>query len=115
MPSIQRRTKTSSKPADWHYADVQAALTKAGWTYRKLAAANGYSKNFDRIPRGWRSLPVERIIAAAIGLKPEQIWPSRYQGDRRVYRDRWGPKGTRRRTHPSSAAARRNISEPAAN
>jgi Ner family transcriptional regulator len=67
---------------DWHRADIVAALRKAGWSLRKLSAHHGYAsantlaKALDRPwPKG------ERLIAAAIGQKPEAIWPSRYLKD----------------------------------
>lgn len=31
--------------ADWHRADVVAALKKAGWSVRALSVANGLSPN----------------------------------------------------------------------
>lgn len=69
-------------PGDWHRADIVAALHKAGWTLRKLAAHHGYrqattlSVALDRPwPKG------ERLIAQAIGVDPATIWPSRYRDD----------------------------------
>ena len=64
--------------ADWHPADIKAELNKKGLTLRALSAANNLHpdslKNALRAPypRG------ERIIAAALGFPPEDIWPSRY-------------------------------------
>jgi Ner family transcriptional regulator len=67
---------------DWHRADIVAALRKAGWSLRKLSAHHGYAsantlaKALDRPwPKG------ERLIAEAIGIDPEKVWPSRYQKD----------------------------------
>lgn len=64
--------------ADWHPADTIAALRKAGWSFRKLSQHHGYSpgtlKNVLR--RRWPK--AERLIAEAIGIVPEKIWPSRY-------------------------------------
>ena len=68
-------TKTA---ADWHRADVLAALKKAGWTLSALSHHHGYGRTtlhaaFDRKwPKG------EALIAEAIGLSPQAIWPSRY-------------------------------------
>lgn len=76
-------TKTHSPkkaaPSDWHRADIVAALRKAGWSLRKLSTHHGYaSANTLSValerpwPRG------EQLIARALGLEPEAIWPSRY-------------------------------------
>lgn len=64
---------------DWHPADIVAALRKAGWSMRALGIANGYSPSSLKnvMVRSWPK--AERIVATAIGVKPEQIWPSRYQ------------------------------------
>ncbi|MEX3629335.1 MAG: helix-turn-helix domain-containing protein [Burkholderia sp.] len=64
---------------DWDKADIKYALEKKGRNLRQLAKQCGYSnssalrKAFDApYPK------VERIIADAIGVAPEVIWPSRY-------------------------------------
>ena len=65
-------------PADWHPADIKAELSKKGLTLRALSLANHMHQDSlkntlrMRYPRG------ERIIAAALGYRPEEIWPSRY-------------------------------------
>lgn len=66
-------------PQDWHKADIKAALEKAGWTLRKLAIHHGYASPTtikDALHRPWPK--GERLIAEAIGIPPELIWPSRY-------------------------------------
>lgn len=66
--------------ADWHPADIKAELSKKGLTLRALSVANNLGPDSLRnalrssYPRG------ERIIAAALGYEPEEIWPSRYAG-----------------------------------
>ncbi len=64
--------------ADWHPADVQAALKKRGLSLAGLSVANGYHPTAagKALKRPWPSLEI--IIAAAIGAIPDQIWPSRY-------------------------------------
>ena len=65
-------------PADWHPADIKAELNKKGLTLRALSIANNMHQDSlkntlrMRYPRG------ERIIAAALGYEPEEIWPNRY-------------------------------------
>ncbi len=64
--------------SDWHPADVLAALKKRGLTLVKLSTDNGYHPTAagKALKRPWPAL--ERIIAQAIGLPPQTIWPSRY-------------------------------------
>jgi Ner family transcriptional regulator len=66
-------------PKDWHKADIKAALHKRGITLKGLTLANGY-RSVDAVAQALhRPYPkAERIIAKALKLKPEAIWPSRY-------------------------------------
>lgn len=64
---------------DWHKADIKAALEKAGTNYSKLAAEHGIASSTLRNALRFPYPKCERIIATAIGLKPEDIWPSRYE------------------------------------
>lgn len=66
------------KTADWHPADVVAALRKAGWSLRRLSAHHGYSPTAldNALHRRWPK--AERLIAETIGVQPDVIWPSRY-------------------------------------
>jgi len=70
--------KNRSALEDWHPAEVVCALRLKGWSLRRLAKSHGYHPgSFSPVLRSpWPR--AERIIAEAIGLKPEQIWPSRY-------------------------------------
>ena len=63
---------------DWHPADVLAALKKRGLSLVKLSTDNGYHPTAagKALKRPWPAM--ERIIADALGLPPETIWPSRY-------------------------------------
>ncbi|MFZ6655631.1 helix-turn-helix domain-containing protein [Undibacterium sp. TJN19] len=69
------------KPQDWHRADIKAELEKAGWTLRKLALANGYVAGVMCHPLNQQYPKAEAIIAKAIGVQPQTIWPSRYNQD----------------------------------
>lgn len=76
--TTQRDSKKTS-PEDWHRADIVAAVRKAGWSLRRLSAHYGYaspSTLTNALARHWPK--GERIIADAIGVAPEEIWPSRY-------------------------------------
>ncbi|WP_315383568.1 transcriptional regulator [Microvirgula aerodenitrificans] len=73
-------TSSTQKNAamDWHRADIVAALHKAGWSLRQLSREAGLSAGAlnNALDRPWPK--AENIIAAAIGIEPEAIWPSRY-------------------------------------
>ncbi|RJP17214.1 MAG: transcriptional regulator [Deltaproteobacteria bacterium] len=74
-------TPKKASHGDWHPADIQAALKKRGWTFRKLSISHGYNPwSIDKaLTRPWPR--AERIIAHAIGLEPWDLWPSRYDED----------------------------------
>ena len=63
---------------DWHGADVIAALHKKGLSLASVSRANGLSSStlgnvlHRQWPRG------ELIVANALELEPQEIWPSRY-------------------------------------
>ena len=90
--------------SDWHPADVQAALKKRGITMTGLAERHGY--HFTAVSRATRQRwpEVQAIIAQALELEPQEIWPSRYH-----------PDGTPIRYHPwsfrkrSTGKRRRNV------
>lgn len=66
------------QPDDWHQADIIAELKKAGTNMSALSEASGYKRGGLRNAL-YRHYPkAERIIAGAIGVSPEDIWPSRY-------------------------------------
>ncbi|OBU12242.1 helix-turn-helix domain-containing protein [Morganella psychrotolerans] len=64
--------------ADWHRIDIVAALHKEGVTMRDLSTQAGLKPDTLKNALA-RSYPKgERIIAAALGIHPQDIWPSRY-------------------------------------
>lgn len=71
---------------DWHPADVLAALKKRGHTLAGLSVANGYHPTAagKALRAPWPA--VEQFVAAALGLVPQTIWPSRYGSDNRPRR-----------------------------
>lgn len=74
---------TSDTRRDWHRADVMAALRKTPekWTLRGLARAHGYAESAvsNALNSPWPA--VERVVADALGKRPQEIWPSRYNRD----------------------------------
>lgn len=70
--------KSSRNPGDWHRADVVAELRKKGYSLRALSRKHGYQPTVlsYALSKPWPK--AEKIIAAALGKKPYEIWPSRY-------------------------------------
>ena len=67
--------KVTPELLDWHRADIIAALKKRGWSIRAQANVHPttlYGALVKPYPKS------ERVIADALGMKPEQIWPQRY-------------------------------------
>lgn len=77
MKAITKESKEMNRK-DWHSADIIAGLKKRGTTLSALSRASGLASStlantlFRRWPKG------ERLIANALGKRPEEIWPSRY-------------------------------------
>ena len=71
-------SNTTSNQEDWHPADVLAALKKRGHSLAGLSVTNGYHPTAARkaLKQPWPAM--EQIIAAALALTPQEIWPSRY-------------------------------------
>jgi len=77
---MTKATSQKKSAIDWHPADIVAALKKNGWNLSSLSRHHGYASPGTlrraietKWPKG------EAIIAEAIGVKPEEVWPSRYQ------------------------------------
>ncbi|GKX57251.1 transcriptional regulator [Leminorella grimontii] len=64
---------------DWHPADIKAALEKRDLTFRQLSVQAGYSKDSLKSVLRTPCRPYQQIVADALGVQPEVIWPSRYQ------------------------------------
>ena len=64
---------------DWHTADIKAEIEKRGSNLSELSLSNNLSSrtlgNALRVPYP----KAQKIIADFIGVKPEDIWPSRYE------------------------------------
>ncbi|EDT2963631.1 transcriptional regulator [Salmonella enterica subsp. enterica] len=63
---------------DWHPADIIAALRKKKTTLAEQSRKAGLSSSTlaNALTRPWPR--GEKIIADALGISPEDIWPSRY-------------------------------------
>lgn len=67
-----------SKFIDWHPADIIAALRKRGTSLAAESRKAGLSSSTlaNALTRPWPK--GELLIAQAIGVLPQEIWPSRY-------------------------------------
>ena len=72
---------------DWHPETIKAEVHKLGLSLRALSLRAGYSK--DSLKSVLRSpcRPYQQIIADALGVRPEVIWPSRYRTDSYMQRE----------------------------
>ncbi|GLK85727.1 helix-turn-helix domain-containing protein [Ancylobacter defluvii] len=73
---------------DWHAEQVKAAVRMRGAKLSQLGIAHGYEAStiYKVWTRPWPEL--ERIIATFLELKPQDIWPSRYDRAGRPKRQR---------------------------
>jgi Ner family transcriptional regulator len=69
---------------DWHRAQIKAALEMRGLNFRKVSLEAGLAADTvkNALYRPWPK--GEKLIADAIGVTPEEIWPSRYPGQNEV-------------------------------
>ncbi len=63
---------------NWHPADIIAALKKRGTSLAAVSRNAGLASSTlaNALTKHWPK--GERLIAEALGVAPEQIWPSRY-------------------------------------
>ncbi|AXD28644.1 helix-turn-helix domain-containing protein [Salmonella enterica] len=64
--------------SDWHPADIIAGLKKRGTSLSALSRQAGLASSTlaNALTRHWPK--GERLIAEALDVAPEKIWPSRY-------------------------------------
>lgn len=78
--TIHAPKKTSQE--DWHPEDIKAALHKRGTTLSRIALDAGLTSSSSLSACLVRPMPAnEKRIAAALGMEPAAIWPSRYNAD----------------------------------
>jgi Ner family transcriptional regulator len=68
----------SAKNQDWHAEDIKAAVRKRGITLSQLSRDAGLKPDTLRNVFRYHWPKGELIVAAAIGVEPATIWPSRY-------------------------------------
>ncbi len=79
------RTETAvpPSPADWHPEDIKALIRKRFGSLAALGSAWGMSRQSisGAILNPNCSAKLERRIAEALNMKPQTLWPSRWQED----------------------------------
>lgn len=71
--------------SDWHPETIKAELHKRGLTLRSLSLANGYKQDSLKSVLRMPCVSYEQIVAKALGVAPETIWPSRYEARKTSY------------------------------
>lgn len=66
---------------DWHPAYISYQLRLKGLSARRLARQHGYAPNAVAVAIGTPWPKIQRIVADALGVEPQEIWPSRYEAD----------------------------------
>ncbi len=71
----------NAEQQDLHPADIKALLEKRGLSLAEVSRSAGYSSTAAgrALRAAWPAM--EEVIAEAIGLTPQQVWPSRYSED----------------------------------
>lgn len=64
---------------DWHPADIIAGLKKRGTSLSALSRQAGLASSTLANPLTLRWPKGEKLIAEALDVAPENIWPSRYR------------------------------------
>lgn len=72
-PATQR-----TPPQAWHWADIKAALAHKQTTLTELSLRHQYSRNSLHKVQSQNWPKAQKIIADALGVQPQTIWPDRY-------------------------------------
>lgn len=87
---LNRGKNAANKHAaqDWHREEIKCAIRLKGYSIAALSRANGLAGGTlaNALIRPWPK--GEQIIAHAIGIAPEEIWPTRYK----LRREKESPK-----------------------
>lgn len=65
----------------WHREDIKAAIRKRGITLTELALAYGLEQSAVRVALSRPYYPGEQVIADALAVPAQTLWPDRYDPD----------------------------------
>lgn len=108
MVASQTQLRTNQAGIDWHKEEIKAAIRMSGLTLSALSLMHGYRESAVKkaLARPWPA--VERIIADHLSVKPQEIWPSRYDANGHPRRGRLlSPRKSSRPNRPSLRQKRR--------
>ncbi|MFV0261356.1 MAG: transcriptional regulator [Kluyvera sp.] len=71
--------KNEDQRRDWLPAKVRFELEMRGLSLRALSLEAGYSRDSLKAVLRTPCETYEQVIADALGMKPEDIWPSRWE------------------------------------
>lgn len=77
--------RKNEAPADWHPAIIKAEIHKRGLTLRALSVSAGCKPDSLKSVLRVACPRYEQIVAEALGVEPETIWPSRYEARHNSY------------------------------
>ncbi|MGU9776162.1 helix-turn-helix domain-containing protein [Salmonella enterica subsp. enterica serovar 3,10:z10:-] len=63
---------------DWHPETIKAEVHKLGLSFRVLSVRAGYKPDSLKTVLRTPCRTYQQIVADALGVPPETIWPSRY-------------------------------------
>lgn len=98
-------------PPDWHNADIKAALEKQGWSLSRLSKFCGYHPRALRHALDKPFPAAEKFISEAIGVAPQEIWPSRYNADGSSKRPPGRPIRKVKPIKDTTSPLRRNVAQ----
>lgn len=71
--------QNEDRSADWHPEIIKAEIHRRGLSLRALSLQAGYSKDSLKSVLRTPCKTYQQVVADALGVEPETIWPSRYQ------------------------------------
>lgn len=77
--------KNEVKHSDWSPAKVRYELESRGLSFRFLSRKAGLADDSLKAVQRTPCLSYEKVIAEAIGVPAEEIWPSRYAARNNSY------------------------------
>ncbi len=77
----QLRRSTKKLIHSWSWAKIKCELEMRGHTLASLAEKSQVSRQAFSKVKNCISAPAQQVIADALGVEPQAIWPHRYRRD----------------------------------